>query len=70
MLGFFHFVLNSSPLTRDVTCSVSLLGGNIMRRQCQINTLKRQTLETETLASLKMFDCWGVRDNHLPIPSY
>ena len=25
-LGFFYFILNSSPLTRDVTCSVTLLG--------------------------------------------
>ena len=27
MLGLFYFVLNSSPLIRDVTCSVTLLGG-------------------------------------------
>ena len=25
-LGFFYFILNLPPLTRDVTCSVTLLG--------------------------------------------
>ena len=37
--GLFYCILNSTPLTRDVTCSVTLLGQKNMRRQCQMNTL-------------------------------
>ena len=32
-------MLNSPSLTRDVTCTVTLLGQKNMRRQCQMNTL-------------------------------
>ena len=38
-LGFFYFILDSPPLTRDVTCSRLHLHGKIMRRKCQISTI-------------------------------
>ena len=39
MLGFFYFILNSPPPTRDVTCFGLYFDYKNMRRQCQINTL-------------------------------
>ena len=32
-LGFFYFILNAAPLTRDVTCSKIYLDG-MRKRQC------------------------------------
>ena len=44
-LSFFYFVLNLPPLTRDVTCSLTLLERKSMRRKCQMNTvLSRQQI--------------------------
>ena len=31
-LGLFYFILNSAPLTRDVTCSRPYLDGKNMKR--------------------------------------
>ena len=44
VVGFFYFVLNSPPLTLDVTWSGFYFHGKNIRRQCQINTLKYRNL--------------------------
>ena len=41
-LGFFYFILNMTPLNRDVAWSGLYLDGKTMRRQCQTNILFRQ----------------------------
>ena len=41
-LGFFYFIPNSSPLTRDVICFRLYLDGEKMRKQCQMNTLLKK----------------------------
>ena len=38
-LGFFYFVLNSTPLNRDVTCSRLYLHIKNMRGKCQMSNL-------------------------------
>ena len=38
-LGIFYFLLNSPPLTGDVTCSRLYLDGKNMRRKYQMNNL-------------------------------
>ena len=43
-LNFFNFVLNSPPLTRDVTCSVTLLGRKIYEEAMSDNTLIKNVI--------------------------
>ena len=38
-LGLFYFILNSPPLTRNVTCSRLYLNRKNMRGKCQMNNL-------------------------------
>ena len=43
-LNFFNFVLDSPPLTRDVTCSVTLLRRKIYEEAMSDNTLIKNVI--------------------------